>query len=118
MKIADIRLYPVRLPFEGHFATSRGTVGAAATGLPKVFVKMSDEAGHVGWGEAGPSHRWSYETLESVVTTLRHYLIPLALGRDIFDPDGLHRAMDAEIAPGLTRGQPIAKAALDIALQL
>jgi len=116
MKVADIQVFATSLPFQGHFATSRGTIGSTGSGLPKVFVRVTDEAGHIGWGEAGPSHRWSYETVESVVSTLKHYLIPVALGRDIFDLEGLHEAMDREIAPGLTRGQPIAKAALDIAL--
>jgi muconate cycloisomerase len=70
----------------------------------------------VGGGEARPSHYWSDETEESVVSTIRGYLVPVVIGRDPFDLRGLHQAMDGVIAPGLTRGQPIAKSAVDLAV--
>jgi len=41
--------------------------------------------------------------------------VPALLGRDPFDIAGLHAAMNTELAPGLDPGQPIAKAALDLA---
>src|SRR5690606_1783056 len=69
----------------------------------------------VGWGEAGPSRRWSAETLESCVTTLRNYLVPAIIGHDVYDIAGLHEKMNTEVAPGLDPGQPISKNAIDIA---
>ena len=92
--------------------------GASRTldeGKRVALVRMTADDGSVGWGEAGPSRRWSAETLESCVTSLRHYLAPAVIGHDLFDIAGLHDRMNREIAPGLDPGQPIAKNAIDIA---
>lgn len=115
MKIERIDLIPVEYPFRGEFRISRGSVGSAALGRQTVIAKLTTENGTVGWGESAPIRQWSYETLESVYSTLSRYLVPAVLGADLFDLDGLHRRMDAEIAPGYTLGQPIARAAIDIA---
>jgi L-alanine-DL-glutamate epimerase-like enolase superfamily enzyme len=60
--------------------------------------------------------RWSYETLESATTALRHYLAPAVIGLDPFDITGAHRAMNEAIAGSFSMGMPIAKAGLDLAL--
>lgn len=116
MKIADIDIFPLRLPFRTEFKIARGSVGSPQAGAPHVYVRIRSEDGTVGWGEARPSHRWSYETEESVVSTLRGYLAPLLIGKDPADLEGILRLMDTDIAPGTTVGQPIAKSAVDIAL--
>jgi L-alanine-DL-glutamate epimerase-like enolase superfamily enzyme len=59
---------------------------------------------------------WSYETLESVVSTIRDYLAPALIGRDAFDIEGAHAAMSKAIAPSFSTGMPIAKAGIDLAL--
>lgn len=100
--IVAVDVFPTRLPTRAILHLARGAV--------------SDTAGAEGWGEARPSHRWSDETEETVVSTIRAYLAPAVIGRDPSDLAGLHAAMDREIAPGLTRGQPIAKSALDLAV--
>src|SRR4029079_18475626 len=46
---------------------------------------------------------------------IQSYLAPVLIGRDPFDIAGLHAAMNAELAPGLDPGQPVAKAAVDLA---
>jgi muconate cycloisomerase len=69
-----------------------------------------------GWGEARPSHRWSYETEETVVTTIRNYLTPVLVNEGERDLARMHSLMDTMIAPGMQIGQPIAKSAVDIAL--
>ena len=51
-----------------------------------------------------------------MVSTIRQYLIPVLVGRDAWDLQGLHRAMDGEIAPGISIGSPIAKCAIDMAV--
>jgi muconate cycloisomerase len=114
--IAKVDVFPTRLPLRAEFRISRGSVADPAAGAPHVFVRLTTDYGHVGWGEARPSHRWSYETEESVVAALRHYLGPAIIGRSIFDIEAVHQIMDREIAPGLTVGQPIAKSAIDMAL--
>ncbi len=116
LPITDISAFALRLPFLNEFRIARGSVGSPTAGAPHVYVRVTAEDGTVGWGEARPSHRWSYETEESVLTTIRGYLAPALLGHNAFDLAGIHRVMHTEIAPGLTVGQPIAKSAIDIAV--
>jgi len=82
---------------------------------PSVLVRLTDADGRTGWGQAVPVPSWTYETVETVLTTLRHYLAPLLLGRDPADFDGLHAAMNTAIRPAFSTGQPLCKAALDLA---
>jgi L-alanine-DL-glutamate epimerase-like enolase superfamily enzyme len=79
-------------------------------------VKICDDAGNVGWGQSVPSPTWSYETLETVRTTIDHHLGPALIGLDPFDTDGVWRMLNRTIAPSFSTGQPICKAGLDLAL--
>jgi len=115
MKIQRIEALPVRLPLKAVATLSRGVSRTLEEGKQLVLVKMTADDGTVGWGEAGPSRRWSAETVQSCFTSIKHVLAPVLLGRDPFDIAGLHQAMNGELAPGLDPGQPIAKAALDMA---
>lgn len=114
--IERIEAFPVAFPFRGEFSTSREKVGSAAMGRPSIVLKLTTADGVVGWGESVPVRQWSYETMETAYTTLTRYLIPAVLGRPLFDVDGLHACMDAEIAPSYTLGQPIARSGIDIAV--
>jgi L-alanine-DL-glutamate epimerase-like enolase superfamily enzyme len=116
LKISWIDVYPLRLPMKQNFSISGGSVGRVEEGAPHVYVRVVDDQGWEGWGEARPSHRWSDETLESVVTTLRRYIAPVLLGVEADDLQTVHRIMNREIKGGLNVGQPIAKAAVDMAL--
>ena len=115
MKIERIEVLPVRLPLKAVATLSRGVSRTIEEGKQLILVKMTADDGTVGWGEAGPSRRWSAETTHSCYTSIKHYLAPVLLGRDPFDIAGLHAAMAGELAPGLDPGQPVAKAALDLA---
>ena len=115
MRIERIEVLPVRLPLKAVATLSRGVSRTLEEGKRLVLVKMTADDGTVGWGEAGPSRRWSAETTHSCFTSIEHYLAPALVGRDPFDIAGLHAAMNDELAPGLDPGQPIAKAALDLA---
>ena len=115
MKIDRIELFPIALPLEMVLTLPRGASRTPAEGKQIIVVKMTGDDGTVGWGEAGPSRRWSAETTHSCYTSIKHYLAPAVVGRDAFDVAGLHEAMNTELAPGLDPGQPIAKAAIDMA---
>jgi muconate cycloisomerase len=115
MKIERIDVLPLRLPLKAVATLSRGVSRTIEEGKQLVLVRMTADDGTVGWGEAGPSRRWSAETVHSCATSIRHVLAPVLVGRDPFDIAGLHAAMNGELAPGLDPGQPIAKAALDLA---
>ncbi len=116
MRIKSIDLFPVALPLKAVLTLPRGASRSLVEGKQIILVKVTDEDGDIGWGEAGPSRRWSAETTQSCYTTIKHYLAPVAVGRDVFDIAGLHQAMNQELAPGLDPGQPIAKAAVDLAV--
>ncbi|MBS0633119.1 MAG: hypothetical protein JSS11_14510 [Verrucomicrobia bacterium] len=82
---------------------------------PSVLVRLTDENGLEGWGQAVPVPTWTYETVESVLTTLEHHLADLVLDRDPADFAGLHAVMNTAIRPAFSVGQPLCKAALDLA---
>ena len=116
MKIQTIEVFPVRLPMKAVLTLPRGPSRTLDEGKRIALVKITDADGHIGWGEAGPSRRWSAETLESCVTSIRQYLAPAVIGHDLFDIAGLHAKMNQELASGLDPGQPIAKCAIDLAV--
>jgi muconate cycloisomerase len=115
-KIESIEVFPVLLPVIETFQFASGSAGTAGGGAPHVFVKVTDTEGGVGWGEGRPVPQWSYETLQTVETTIRDHLAPALLGLPVADRWGLHRKMQATIGRGPSTGQPIAKAALDLAV--
>ncbi|MCF6411622.1 mandelate racemase/muconate lactonizing enzyme family protein [Pseudalkalibacillus salsuginis] len=116
MKITEIDVYPLNLPMKQNFRISGGSVGDTEKGAPHVYIKITTDDRSQGWGEARPSNRWSYETIESVVSTINHYFKPILLGQNAEDIKNVHKLMNSEIKNGLTIGQPIAKAGIDTAL--
>ena len=82
---------------------------------PTILVRLTDDQGQTGWGQAVPVPTWSYETVETVTSTLTGYLAPAILGADPADLAAVHQRMERAIRPGLTIGQPLCKAAVDLA---
>lgn len=115
VKIAKVESFPVRYPMAGRFKFFEGPAGQPP-GRPAVLVKITADNGAVGWGQSVPVPKWSYETLETVHSTLTRHLAPELIGRDPFDIDGIHAAMNRAIAPSFSTGQPICKAGVDLAL--
>lgn len=109
-RIRRVEVFPVSYPVAAHFKF------LTAGGRPAVFVKITCEDGMAGWGQSVPIPTWSYETQESVVSTLEKYLSPVLVGRDPFDIAGAHAAMNRAISPSFSTGMPIAKAGVDLAL--
>ncbi|MEO7700663.1 MAG: enolase C-terminal domain-like protein [Opitutus sp.] len=114
--IRQVDVFPVNLPISRSFVFASGSAGHCGGTAGIVYVKVTDSSGEVGWGEGRPMPSWGYETLESVASTLRLYLIPAVVGQAIWDRMGLHSRMSKAIGRGPSTGQPIAKAALDMAL--
>src|SRR5687767_3247947 len=114
--IAAVDVFPTLLPLSKTFTFASGSTGAAGERAPHVFVRVTASDGQEGWGEARPVPSWSYETLETVTTTLRRYLTPAVIGLPITDRHQLHRRMFRAIGRGPSPGQPIAKCALDMAI--
>jgi L-alanine-DL-glutamate epimerase-like enolase superfamily enzyme len=115
VEIARIECVPIFYPTVGRFKFFEGPKGRPA-GRPAVVVKVMADDGTVGWGQSVPVPKWSYETLETVYSTITRYLAPELIGRDPFDLPAIHAAMNAAIAPSFSTGQPICKAGIDLAL--
>jgi L-alanine-DL-glutamate epimerase-like enolase superfamily enzyme len=115
VSIARIESFPIRYPVVGRFKFFEGAPGQPS-GRPAVVVKVTADDGTVGWGQSVPIPKWSYETLETVHSTITRYLAPELISRDLFDLDGLHAAMNRAIAPSFSTGQPLCKAGVDLAL--
>lgn len=113
--IARIETFPVRYATAGYFKFFAGPKGRPE-GRPSVVVKITADNGSVGWGQSVPSHRWSYETIETVESTIQHYLGPELIGLDPFEAEAIHAAMQNVIANSFSTGQPICKAGLELAL--
>jgi len=82
---------------------------------PSVLVRVTDADGKQGCGQAVPVESWTYETPETVESTLEHYLAPAVLGADPADLEDVHARMERAIRPSFSVGQPLAKAAIDLA---
>ncbi len=108
--ITKVEVFPVAYPVTAHFRFF------TKPERPSVFVKITCENGVAGWGQSVPMPTWSYETTESVVSTIEKYLTAPLLGRDPFDIAGAHQVMNKAISPSFSTGMPIAKAGLDLAL--
>ena len=114
--IREVQVYPVGLPVTSTFRFASGSAGAAGERAGLVLVRVVDSDGCHGWGEGRPLPQWSYETLETVISTLRGHLGPAVIGTPVNDRWTLHRRMHAAIGRGPSTGQPVAKAALDMAV--
>ncbi len=82
-----------------------------------LLVKMTDDAGYVGWGEApalkdwgGEFGRYFGESTAIVDLVIQRYLAPAVLGADPGNFAELHQRMDAVII-----GYPYAKCAVELA---
>ena len=115
-RIRKVEVLPTRVPFRHAFRIATGAVGGANAAGKHVFVRLETEDGHVGWGETNTLPYWSYETLESVTSTLRDHLGPMVMGRTPFEVNALERQWDLALAPAISNGHPFAKAAMQCAL--
>lgn len=112
-RIASVEAFPVAYSVSGRFRFFSGN------GPPRretIVVKIADDAGHVGWGQCVPSPTWSYETIDTVRTTIDRHLGPALVGMDPFDEAAIAQVLDRTIAPAFSTGQPICKAGIDLAL--
>lgn len=115
VKIQNIELFPLIYPMVGRFKFFEGPKGRA-TGRPAVLVKITADDGTVGWGQSVPIPKWSYETLETVHSTITHYLAPELIGLNPADHAAIAAVLQSNIAPSFSTGQPICKAGIDLAL--
>jgi L-alanine-DL-glutamate epimerase-like enolase superfamily enzyme len=102
-KIVRIETGRLDYPLVGEFKFFK------AGARPSVLVRLTDDAGVQGWGQSVPVETWTYETVETVETTLRHYLAPAILGADPADLAGVHERMERAIRPSFSVGSRSAR---------
>lgn len=78
--------------------------------LPHVIVKITDESGVWGWGEASPLSEFTGETAAGIRLALEASFLPALIGKDAFDTALIHQELSR--LPLNTS----AKAAVDMAL--
>lgn len=76
-----------------------------------VLVRIADDAGNIGLGEASVTSVWSGETQAGALALLREVLAPLVVGADPFDTEWIERRMERAAF-----GNSFARAAVEMAL--
>jgi muconate cycloisomerase len=76
-----------------------------------VLVRIADDEGRVGLGEANVTSVWSGDTQTGVLALVREVLAPLLIGADPFDVEWIERRMERA-----TFGNSFARAAVEMAL--
>ena len=106
MKITSVEIYRVGMPLVYPFRTAFGNDDR----IESILVKMTSDAGF-GWGESTPwqSPGYSAECAPTAFIILRDFLAPLILGKDLRCGEDLQQALSP------VKGNPFAKAALDLA---
>ncbi|HEY6120995.1 MAG TPA: hypothetical protein VIV66_13620, partial [Pyrinomonadaceae bacterium] len=107
MIISTIELREIRLPLIHFFETSFGRT----TERQIIVVRVVDTNGSEGWGEctAGEQPFYSDEWTESAWSTLREFLAPMVVGREIQSAAASWNLMKP------VRGHRMAKAAIETA---
>jgi len=105
--ISSIELREIRLPLVHFFETSFGRT----TERRIVLVRVLDYDGAEGWGEctAGEGPFYSEEWTETAWATLKDFLVPLVVGREVDKAVGVYDLMKR------VRGHRMAKAAIETA---
>jgi len=76
-----------------------------------VLVRIADEEGRVGLGEASVTCVWSGETQAGTIAVIREVLAPLVIGADPFDSEWIERRLERAAF-----GNSFARAAVEMAL--
>ena len=107
MKIRSVEAIPLDVRFKETFSFG----STDRTRSPNVIVRMTNDEGVVGYGEACPMPAFTGETQESVVATIEGRLEDLLVGRDPLQREPILR----DIEKVLFRS-PFTLAAIDVAL--
>src|SRR5205823_9117203 len=107
MKIESITLRELHMPLKHFFETSFGR-----TTSRRVLLVTTHCEGVEGWAEcvAGEGPFFSYEWIETAWATIRDFLAPTLVGKDV------GQATEAATLMSKVRGHNMAKAALENAL--
>jgi len=113
--IKKVEAIPARVPYRDTFVIGRGLVAAGGQAGQYVYVRIESAGGQAGWGETIALPSWSYETVESIVSTVEKHLAPMVIGRSPFDQAWFQKRFDEALTPAVSQGFPFAKAAVQMA---
>ena len=106
MKITQVDVIPVNIPFAGAIHWKSGHMA----GADNVIVKITAEDGSYGVGEATPRIGIYGETQESIYFVIKNILGPMLIGEDSFNLQRIWDKMSFAV------WNPTAKGAIDVAL--
>ncbi len=115
-KISKIEIYPTAIAMKDVFTIGTGFVGDPDSAGDHIFVKITTDDGYIGWGEQRALPSWSYETTESITSTIRFHIAPLLLGKNPLNQNEIRSLINHALKPAVSNGHPFAKAAVEIAL--
>jgi L-alanine-DL-glutamate epimerase-like enolase superfamily enzyme len=110
MKITEVNVFAVRIPYISRYVTSQNVTPAGR----HVIVKISTDAGIDGWGETGIiSQRFPLEgaTLEGMYMVLKSHLGPAIIGMNPLEIDRIMEKLEDTV-----RANYFAKSAIDHAV--
>lgn len=90
-KIVSLKSFPVRIPFVDGGAGTGGTPSRWHE-LDMVLIRIEDEDGHVGWGEA-----FAYFCLEPVRAAVERMIAPFVVGQRIDDIAGWNMGIQKKL---------------------
>src|SRR5262245_49553865 len=103
MKITSVHAEPVSGEVKGDLAIL-SSLGEHLRGQ-YVLVRVRDDAGREGLGEASVTSVWSGETQAGTLALVREVLGPLVVGADPFDTEWIGRRLDrAAFANSFAKG--------------
>lgn len=106
MKIVAVEAIPYAIPYRKPLRFASGEVLAAE----HVLVRVHTDAGFVGTADAPPRPFTYGETQASILAIVRDYFAPAILGLSVLERETVHARLNRTV------GNPVAKAALDMAI--
>lgn len=79
-----------------------------------VLLRLDDDAGNIGWGEASPLEGYSPDDIDGASRALDAWVVRWTAGE--FDGDGFERSLDLALAESDLRGVPSVRCAIDTAV--
>lgn len=115
-KISNVEAFPTSVGMIDKFTIGTGFVGDPDAAGDHIFVKITTDDGYIGWGEQRALPSWSYETTESITSTIRYHIAPLLLGQNPLSRNEISKSIYNTLKPAVSNGHPFAKAAVEIAI--
>jgi len=106
-RVIEAEVFQIPYALQG-YKLSYGTI----TRIVAVLLKLTDENGHVGWGEANALQPFTDEGPAEVVAVLQNELLPIVLADETAEPAYIDELLDA-VRPGQ---HLLAKGAVSMAL--